>query len=65
MESVSQGSAAQEGGLLAGDIILAVDGQAVTDNLSELLARQAGGIPRQFYCFAWGQLTDKRSSRLM
>ena len=48
VESVSQGSAAQEGGLLAGDIILAVDGQAVTDNLSELLARQAGGIPRQF-----------------
>ena len=46
--SVSQGSAAQEGGLLAGDIILAVDGRTVTDNLSELLAQQDGGTPRQF-----------------
>ncbi|MGI6726233.1 MAG: hypothetical protein ACOX62_08615 [Christensenellales bacterium] len=43
---------------------MAVDGQAVTDNLSELLARQAGEYHGSLL-FCVGQLTDKRSSRFM
>lgn len=43
---VSAGSPAEEAGLLAGDIITAINGQAVTDNVSELVAQyQVGGDP--------------------
>lgn len=48
VQSVSDGGAAQAAGLLPGDVILRVDGQPVTDNLSEIIGRQPGGVSRRF-----------------
>ncbi|HPY94073.1 MAG TPA: site-2 protease family protein [Clostridia bacterium] len=48
VQSVSADSAAQLGGMLPGDIILSVDGQPVSDNLSELLNQGERGAARQF-----------------
>lgn len=48
VQSVTEGGAAQAAGMLPGDVILQVDGQPVTDNLSEAIDRQPGGITRRF-----------------
>lgn len=42
VQSVNQGSVAEQAGLLPQDIILSVDGQAVTDNLSALIESKSG-----------------------
>ncbi len=45
VQSVSDQGAAMAGGMLPGDVILKVDGQAVTDNLPELLSTGMGEAP--------------------
>lgn len=46
VQSVADGGAAKAAGLLAGDLIVSVDGELVTDNLSALIAQAAGSAPR-------------------
>ena len=46
VQSVNQDSVAHEAGMLPGDTLVSVDGQAVSDNLSELLAQGEPGQPR-------------------
>jgi regulator of sigma E protease len=46
IQSVADGGAAKAAGLLPGDLIISVDGELVTDNLSELIAQAPGETPR-------------------
>lgn len=42
VQSVNQDGAAMRGGMQSGDIILSIDGQKISDNLSEVLAQTSG-----------------------
>ncbi len=57
VQTVVEDGAAMAGGMLPGDLILAVDGQAVTDDLPELLQTGAGETPAE-RLFLVGRLVD-------
>lgn len=42
VQSVNQDGAAMRGGMMSGDVIVSIDGQEISDNLSEVLAQHAG-----------------------
>lgn len=47
VQTVNDGSAAQAGGLLSGDVILSVEGVPVTDNLPDLISAFPGETPEE------------------